>query len=211
MPECLRSQQWWQAKFHKSRHARPTRTWYLLFQWDKTHQKREILAKQLLLQNLVSKKRRCLAGYSRQLHHPSQLPSKLQEPCWLLDLLLQKDQNSLNWNLPSLWKLKGKQQHESILRWIKFVISQCIFSANLDDYVLMCGDFNKNLKDYSKLAEKFGLNPVLSEGTTTHKGGNHLDQIFTNLEHKSYELTDWQDTTDHKLIFTELLINTKRK
>ena len=45
----------------------------------------------------------------------------------------------------------------------------------------MCGDFNKNLKDYSKLAEKFGLNTVLSEGTTTHKGGNHLDQIFNKL------------------------------
>jgi len=54
----------------------------------------------------------------------------------------------------------------------------------------MCSDLYQNLKDYSKLADKFGLNPVLSEGTATHKGGNHLDQIFTNLEHKSYELTD---------------------
>ena len=75
----------------------------------------------------------------------------------------------------------------------------------------MCGDFNQNLKDYCKLADKFGLNPVLEEGTATHKGGNQLDQIFTNLEHHIHELSSWKDTTDHKLICAELYISTKRK
>jgi hypothetical protein len=58
---------------------------------------------------------------------------------------------------------------------------------------------------------KYDVSPIVMEDTSTHKDGNHLDQIFTNLEHKSYQCDEWKDVTDHKSIFAEVMLNTKRK
>jgi hypothetical protein len=62
------------------------------------------------------------------------------------------------------------------------------------------------------MTEKYGLLPVIEEGTATYKGGSHLDQIFTNIDHSPvYQMDEWKDLTDHKSVYIEMMINTKRK
>lgn len=66
------------------------------------------------------------------------------------------------------------------------------------------GDFNARwLPEMKSHLEKFGLFPVLDDGTPTHALGGQLDQIFTNLPVHSVKTVD-APFSDHKIIVAEL-------
>ena len=55
--------------------------------------------------------------------------------------------------------------------------------------IIVMGDFNQYLSDCSYLL-LLGLEEVVAEGNSTHRSGNRLDQIFTNLEIQKSELVE---------------------
>jgi len=54
-------------------------------------------------------------------------------------------------------------------------------------YYCRC-DFNQRRKNFLNLASKVGLSQILNEGTITHKKGNYLDDIYTNLKFCNFDL-----------------------
>jgi hypothetical protein len=81
-------------------------------------------------------------------------------------------------------------------------------SVNPDEYILIGGDFNQRRKKFSDLATKVGLKQILNEGTSTHVRGNHLDDIYTNLNFSAYTLVEGM--SDHSGILVNLEVNLKR-
>ena len=49
---------------------------------------------------------------------------------------------------------------------------------------------------------------MLAEGTCTHARGNHLDDIYTNLNFETYTL--FTGISDHTGILVDLEVNLKR-
>lgn len=76
---------------------------------------------------------------------------------------------------------KPKQERDSVLEWVDHIVGQKIMHANNFEYVIVGGDLNQELSAYKTKLSKYGITPVLDDGTTTHSKGGALDQIFTNL------------------------------
>jgi len=81
--------------------------------------------------------------------------------------------------------------------------------VNSEEYIIMGGDFNQRRSKYRQLGQRLKLVQVLEEGTQTHVKGNHLDDIYTNIDQaKSYTLNE--GISDHSGIKINLNINLKR-
>lgn len=69
-----------------------------------------------------------------------------------------------------------------VFTWIETVLTKFILSVNSEEYIIMGGDFNKHRPKYKELALRLKLVQVVDEGTATHSKGNHLYDIFTNID-----------------------------
>ena len=65
--------------------------------------------------------------------------------------------------------------------------------------ILVMGDFNHHRVEVTNFLQLKGLTPILPEGTSSHAGGSHLDQAFTNLELVEAQCHD-VNFTNHKAI-----------
>jgi len=69
-----------------------------------------------------------------------------------------------------------------VFTWIETVLTKFILSVNSEEYIIMRGTFNLRRPKYRELALRLKLIQVVDEGTATHSKGNHLDDIFTNID-----------------------------
>ena len=70
----------------------------------------------------------------------------------------------------------------------------------------MAGDLNGHVNLLNNALVKLGFVPGLESGTMTHKGGNHLDQLWVrNLEVLNVALAERNDTiSDHHQIMVRV-------
>lgn len=61
------------------------------------------------------------------------------------------------------------------------------------------GDFNERLQEMADLLDQRGLRGVLPPGIATHRQGNQLDQLFTNMSVKGWMATD-VEYSDHLML-----------
>ena len=100
---------------------------------------------------------------------------------------------------------------KKIFEWSIFVIKERIFASNEQEYVVVTGDFNKQLTTFKSELTALGLSTVVPAGKPTHYKGGHLDNIFTNLTILSHSLLYEEGLTDHLAIRTTLKFRADRK
>jgi hypothetical protein len=72
----------------------------------------------------------------------------------------------------------------------------------------VCGDFNQiSIQKADELFDLLGFKSAVDREQATHRGGNRLDQVYTNLEIiKTQVIQDALGVSDHNIISCELLI-----
>ena len=92
------------------------------------------------------------------------------------------------------------------IRLLRWVVSQRILRKDPNSKIVVMGDVNEHMKDLGFLSDA-GLVPVVKYGIATHRDGNRLDQVWTNLSVTHSELIKVDDvTSDHMAIQVDLQI-----
>ena len=88
-----------------------------------------------------------------------------------------------------------KEVAETLSR-LKGIVNSILERVKSSKIIIM-GDFNQYRVDLTNYLQLKGIIPAIDEGTTTHRLGGHLDQIFSNLPLAEAAVDDRVGFTDH--------------
>jgi hypothetical protein len=57
-----------------------------------------------------------------------------------------------------------------------------VLEKMLSSKILIADDFNEQLSKFARKSTARGFRGIIPDVTLTHASGNHLDQIFSNIE-----------------------------
>ena len=73
---------------------------------------------------------------------------------------------------------KTKEEKDKVLKWTELIISQKIIKVNAHEYLLIGGDFTKELQAHENMLSKLGRTSLLPSGTVTHLQGGTRPGLY---------------------------------
>lgn len=87
-----------------------------------------------------------------------------------------------------------------------YVVKELILKRDPEAKIIVIGDFNLEGMKKTQFLLQMGLKQIVQQGEPTHRQGNTLDQIWTNLEVASAQTITMDGISDHKIVLANLVL-----